>query len=200
VVSFIFLIRRGPESYLRRRDFIKIVGGAAVAWPLAAVARHTMPFIGFLSIGSLDSFRPTDAFSQALSEAGYFEGKNITIEYRWRKPQNDRVPAQATYLINRQVEIIGVAGNIAIFVTRAGGFLFRRDDQIIALAACHALPTIYAFPEFTVDGGFIKLVTETAFRLPFVELASTSAGFSKPKNLAHSRPHSRTDLDWELRL
>jgi putative tryptophan/tyrosine transport system substrate-binding protein len=100
---------------MRRREFIACVGSTAVAWPLAARAQErTLPIVGVVSGRSREADeRSTSAFYKGLSEAGYVDGQNVTVEYHWLEGKYDRLPALMADLVRQKVALIATTGNHA---------------------------------------------------------------------------------------
>jgi putative ABC transport system substrate-binding protein len=97
---------------VKRREFIRLLGGAAAMWPLAARAqRRPMPVVGFLNVASPGALRQQiAAFREGLKESGYVEGQNVAVEYRWAEGQYERLPELAADLVRQQVSVIVVGG------------------------------------------------------------------------------------------
>ena len=135
--------REATMLELRRREFITVLGSAVAAWPLAARAQQaTMPVIGVLHGTSAAQWADRMAgFHRGLGEAGFAEGRNVTIEYRWAEGQFERLPAMAADLVSRKVAVISAgAPDVAL---RA------------AMAATKTIPVVFVTASNPVGAGFV---------------------------------------------
>jgi putative tryptophan/tyrosine transport system substrate-binding protein len=106
---------------MRRREFIKVMSGSAVAWPLSVRAQQSaVPVVGFISAARAQGYeRQVGAFLTGLAEVGFVDGQNVTVEYRWADGQNDRLPNMAADLVRRQVRLIAAVSTPAALAAKA---------------------------------------------------------------------------------
>jgi putative ABC transport system substrate-binding protein len=155
------------EFHMKRREFIAALGGAAASLPLAARAQQKLPTIGFLSSrSSNESSSASAAFREALKVAGYIEGQNVAIEYRWAEGQPDRLPALAADLAGREVAVIFAAGG--------------SEPARAAAVATARIPIVFASATDPVTAGLVASINRPGGNITGVNLVGAAL---EPKRL-----------------
>ena len=174
---------------MQRRDFIKVIAGSAVAWPLAASAQQTgkVARIGFLgSATAVGSAKSVEAFRTGLRDLGYVEGKNIVIEFQWAEGNYERLPALLAELIRRKVDILVVHGTPGTRAAKQATTTIPIVVAIVGDALASGIVTSLARPEANLTGSTYFLTELNVKRLELLKdvfpYVARVAALSNPDN------------------
>jgi putative ABC transport system substrate-binding protein len=164
---------------MRRRDFIRALGGVAAGWPLTARAQQSaMPVIGFLDSRSIETVgNRLRGFRQGLSEDGYGEGRNVAIEYRWAENQLDRIPELAGDLVHRGVNVIVASGGQPV--------------NLAAKAATTTIPIIFLSPQDPVKVGLVTSLARPSGNLTGVNFFNGELAAKQFELLRNMLPNAK---------
>ena len=147
----------------KEREFIKVIAGSAVAWPLAARAQVVMPAIGSLHSATLNSYaREMEAFHRGLSDVGQVQGKTVAVEYRWAENDLDRLPGLAADLVQRRVAVIFAGGAV--------------NTAVAAKSATSKIPIVFACGSDPVKLGLIDRLNRPDSNITGVFFLATALG------------------------
>jgi putative ABC transport system substrate-binding protein len=164
---------------MKRREFITLIGGAAAAWPLATRAQQSMPVVGFLrdSTAAGSEFM-VDGLRKGLAEAGFVEGRNLTIEYAWTEGRSERLSALAAELVGRHVPVIVSSAINATFAAKA---------------ATSTIPVVFAVNMDPVASGLVASLNRPSGNLTGVSYLTSELG-AKRLGLMHEMVPRVTDF------